>query len=124
VPLNGDQGYDATKTFALAVAEGLERQAPGDVVSRMQKALRAGKVLVDWSQNDEHKTTVSVWSLRAQPEPTASTPVAPDELERAVELGDPGRLRFTADAAAGRFERDGDGFAEALRLRQTLPALA
>ena len=75
VPLNTAVTYDQTKAFARAVAEYLEEQLPDLVVSKMQKNLRKGEILVDWSQNDDHKTTVSAYSLRAQDHPTVSTPV-------------------------------------------------
>src|SRR5450631_2322483 len=66
VPLNTATTYEQTKAFAHSLAEKMERKHPEHVVSRMQKALRKGKVLIDWSQNDEHKTTVNVYSLRAK----------------------------------------------------------
>ena len=75
--------YDDTKPFARAVAELIEKQHPKQVVSRMTKSLRGGKVLIDWSQNDDHKTTVCVYSLRAKERPTVSTPVTWDEVEAA-----------------------------------------
>src|SRR5207245_2723411 len=76
VPLNTPGvSYEDTKPFARAVAELLERERPERIVSNMKKSLRTGKVLVDWSQNDPHKTTVCVYSLRAKERPTASTPV-------------------------------------------------
>ena len=78
----------------------MERDHPEHVVSRMQKALRKGKVLIDWSQNDEHKTTVNVYSLRAKPQPTVSTPVNWQEVEStAKEGGAP--LEFTSGAPTG-----------------------
>jgi bifunctional non-homologous end joining protein LigD len=67
--------YEKTKAFAHAIAERMEREHPDQVVSRMQKALRTGKVLIDWSQNDEHQTTVNLYSLRAKERPTVSTPI-------------------------------------------------
>ena len=121
VPLNGDVTYEQTKPFARMVAETLERGAPELVVSRMTKSLRPGKVLIDWSQNDEHKTTVNVYSLRARERPTVSTPVAWEEVEAAVESGDAGSLVFEAGEVLERVERDGDLFAPLLSLRQTLP---
>jgi bifunctional non-homologous end joining protein LigD len=123
VPLNG-QGvtYDATKGFAKAVAELLEQAEPGLVVSRQTKALRPGKVLVDWSQNDEHKTTVCVYSLRARERPTVSTPVTWDEVEACARAGDPELLVFEARTVLERVERDGDLFADALSVVQSLPA--
>ncbi len=115
VPLNSaDVTYDDTKPFAKAVAELLEKQHPELVVSRMAKDLRPGKVLVDWSQNDEHKTTVCVYSLRAKERPTVSTPVTWDE----VEAGD---LRFEQHEVLERVARDGDLFAPVLALTQDLP---
>jgi bifunctional non-homologous end joining protein LigD len=115
VPLNDDDvTYDDTKPFAKAVAELLEKQHPELVVSRMSKDLRPGKVLVDWSQNDEHKTTVNVYSLRAKDRPTVSTPVTWDE----VEAGD---LSFEQHEVLERVARDGDLFAPVLTLTQELP---
>jgi bifunctional non-homologous end joining protein LigD len=124
VPLNDDVSYDETKPFARAVAQALERAEPDLVVSRMAKNLRKGKVLVDWSQNDEHKTTVSVYSLRARERPTVSTPVAWEEVTDAAEREDRGRLTFEAGEVLERVEEQGDLFAPVLKLRQELPASA
>ncbi|MEA2177943.1 MAG: bifunctional non-ous end joining protein LigD, partial [Solirubrobacteraceae bacterium] len=124
LPLNTEGvTYDDTKPFAKAVAELLEQQAGELVVSRMTKSLRPGKVFVDWSQNDEKKTTVNVYSLRARERPTVSTPVSWDEVRACAESGDPDMLVFTARDVLERVERDGDLFAEALSLRQELPRL-
>jgi len=123
VPLNTPTGYDQTKAFAHALARLLEKQHPDAVVSRMTKALRTGKVLVDWSQNDEHKTTVCVYSLRARPEPTASTPVTGDEVAAAWEKRDAGLLRFEAADVLARVEKHGDLFAPVLTMKQKLPEL-
>jgi bifunctional non-homologous end joining protein LigD len=101
----------------------LEREHPDQVVSRIQKALRKGKVLIDWSQNDKHKTTVSVYSLRARERPTVSTPVTWQELEAAMESRDPNRLSFDSDTILQRVERQGDLFAPVLTLKQRLPGL-
>ena len=122
VPLNSEVTYEDTKPFARMVAETLERGAPELVVSRMTKSLRPGKVLIDWSQNDEHKTTVNVYSLRARERPTVSTPVSWEEIEAAVEAGDASGLVFEAAEVLERVERDGDLFAPLLSLRQELPA--
>ena len=121
IPLNDEVTYERTKPFARMVAETLERGAPELVVSRMTKSLRPGKVLIDWSQNDEHKTTVNVYSLRARERPTVSTPVAWEEVEAAVASGDAGSLVFEADQVLERVARDGDLFASVLSLRQSLP---
>ncbi|GAC1320448.1 MAG: DNA ligase D [Thermoleophilaceae bacterium] len=123
VPLNSGATYDATKPFAKAVAELLEKQHPAAVVSRMSKELRPGKVLVDWSQNDEHKTTVCVYSLRAKERPTVSTPVTWDEVVHCLDSGDPDELSFDWRAVLARVERGGDLFAETLTLAQELPRL-
>ncbi|HEX8066421.1 MAG TPA: DNA ligase D [Thermoleophilaceae bacterium] len=122
VPLNVETSYDETKPFARAVAELLEKQHPDHVVSRMTKSLRPGKVLVDWSQNDEHKTTVCVYSLRARERPTVSTPVRWDEVEACAREGDPAILTFEADRALARVEEDGDLMAPLLTLEQELPS--
>jgi len=123
VPLNTDVGYDRTKPFSRSVAETLERQLPDRVVSRMTKSLRPGKVLVDWSQNDDSKTTVCVYSLRAKERPTVSTPVEWDEVERALTEGDPELLSFDSHAVLDRVEERGDLFAPVLSERQELPDL-
>src|SRR5207248_1603435 len=79
VPLNTPVDYDTgTKAFSYAVAQMLEKRFPREVVSNQKRELRTGKVLIDWSQNDEYKTTVSVYSLRARERPTVSTPVTWD----------------------------------------------
>ncbi|MGI8802352.1 MAG: DNA ligase D [Solirubrobacteraceae bacterium] len=123
VPLNTPTTYAETKPFAQAVAELVEKQHPELVVSRMSKQLRPGRVFIDWSQNDQHKTTVSVYSLRARAGPSVSVPLAWGEVERALRLGDPARLRFEAADMEDRIARHGDLFAPMLDLRQTLPRL-
>jgi bifunctional non-homologous end joining protein LigD len=89
----------------------------------MTKAIRPGKVLVDWSQNHQHKTTVSVYSLRARPQPTVSTPVTWAEVE-AIAGGDRSVSIFEAPAVLDRVAKVGDLFAPLLTTRQTLPKLA
>jgi bifunctional non-homologous end joining protein LigD len=124
VPLNSpDVTYDHTKPFAKAVAELLEQEEPDLVVSRMTKALRKGKVLVDWSQNDEHKTTVCVYSLRARDRPTVSTPVEWDEVEAVARSADADRLSFEFRQVLERVSERGDLFAPVLSVVQQLPAL-
>ena len=122
VPLNTDVTYEQTKPFAKAVAETMENGMPDKVVSRMTKTLRRGKVLVDWGQNDRHKSTVCVYSLRGKDRPTASVPLAWDEVEAAASDGDASALYFEWTDALERVERDGDLFAPVLTLRQSLPA--
>ncbi len=123
VPLNSAVTYDDTKPFAKAVAELLEGEAPEKVVSRQSKDLRKGKVLVDWSQNDEHKTTVNVYSTRARERPTVSTPVTWDEVRACHEASDAELLTFTTDDVLRRVGSEGDLFAPALSLTQRLPKL-
>ena len=123
LPLNTPIGYAHTKPFARAVAELLEKQHPRAVVSRMTKHLRVGRVLVDWSQNDPHKTTVCVYSLRALAHPTISTPLAWEEVEQGARRRKPFQLSVEPPALLERVERHGDIFAPLLSLAQTLPEL-
>jgi bifunctional non-homologous end joining protein LigD len=123
VPLNTATDYDQTKGFAHALARLLEKQHPNEVLSVMTKELRKSKVFIDWSQNDEHKTTVSVYSLRARERPTVSTPVAWDEVQAALDANDPDLLRFEAPEVIERVERDGDLFGPVNTLKQKLPEL-
>jgi bifunctional non-homologous end joining protein LigD len=124
VPLNTSTSYDETKPFAHALARLLEQEHPDLVVSDMKKAIRTNKVFVDWSQNDEHKTTISVYSLRARERPTVSTPITWDEVERALKKKDAQLLVFEADQTLKRFEKMGDLFAPVQTLKQRLPNLA
>jgi bifunctional non-homologous end joining protein LigD len=121
VPLNRPSSYDETKPFAHAVAQVLARAYPDLVVERMKKDLRVGKILVDWSQNDPHKTTVSVYSLRARPRPTVSTPVTWAEVEKAARTRRGDALVFEAGDVLRRVKRRGDLFAPVLTKRQALP---
>ncbi len=121
VPLNTAVTYERTKAFAHGVAEWLEEHLPGLVVSRMSKALRKGKVFVDWSQNDDKKTTVCVYSLRAKEHPTVSTPLQWKEVAAAVKKK--ARLSFESDAVLARVKKHGDLFAPVLTLQQKLPSL-
>jgi bifunctional non-homologous end joining protein LigD len=121
LPLDARSTYDETKAFAHAIARLLERAHPDLVVERMTKSLRAGKVLVDWSQNDRNKTTVCVYSLRARPRPTVSTPLRWVEVERAVRIGRADALTFLAKDVLARVRRHGDLFAPVLSVSQRLP---
>ena len=123
VPLNTAVTYEETKPFAHEMARLLERQHPDKIVSDMKKALRNGKVLVDWSQNDDSKTTVCVYSLRAKDRPTVSTPVDWKEVEQCLKKGDPNLLVFTSDQVLERVKKNGDLFAPVVKLKQKLPAL-
>jgi bifunctional non-homologous end joining protein LigD len=123
VPLNSPISYDETKPFAHALARLLEDEHRELVVSDMKKALRTGKVLVDWSQNDEHKTTIAVYSLRARERPTVYTPVSWDEVEQALKKKDPALLRFESEQVLKRVDKLGDLFAPVLELKQKSPKL-
>ncbi|MGH9638097.1 MAG: non-homologous end-joining DNA ligase, partial [Candidatus Angelobacter sp.] len=123
VPLNSPVTYDQTKPFAKATARLLEARHPGQIVSDMKKALRVGKVFVDWSQNDDYKTTVCVYSLRAKDQPTVATPVGWKEVENCLKKGDPALLSFTSDQVLRRVQKHGDFFQPVLALEQKLPDL-
>src|SRR5438552_9944513 len=120
VPLYSWTSYEETKPCARSTAEALAASLPGLAVSNMSKSLRGGKVLVDWSQNDPHKTTVCVYSLRARERPTVSTPVSWDEVRRCLRKRDGGLLTFDSAEALRRVEKSGDLFAPVLALKQKL----
>jgi bifunctional non-homologous end joining protein LigD len=124
IPINSATTYDKTKAFSHAIAELLKSQRPEMVVSKMQKDLRSGKVLVDWSQNDDHKTTVNVYSLRAKDYPTVSTPVSWEEVESVVRKKNAKQLSFEAKEVLKRVEEMGDLFSPVLTLKQKLPSLS
>jgi bifunctional non-homologous end joining protein LigD len=123
LPLNTPVSYAHTKPFARAVAELLQKRHPELVVSRMTKRLRDGKVLIDWSQNDPHKTTVAIYSLRALPQPMISTPLQWGEVERGARRRREPQLSLGPAALLKRLQRSGDPFAEALTVAQALPEL-
>ncbi len=128
VPLNTPSkektSYEETKTFANAIARLLEHEHPDLVVSDMKKAVRTNKVFVDWSQNDQHKTTISVYSLRAREHPTVSTPIKWEEVEQALKKKDANRLVFESKDVLARVEKMGDLFAPVQTLKQKLPKLS
>lgn len=121
VPLNTPVSYAQTKRFANTLAHALEQAHPEHVVSRMQKSLRPGKVFIDWSQNDSHKTTVCVYSLRAKERPTVSAPVTWEEVADAWQKKDAQLLSFDAAQTLERVARLGDLFAPVLSVKQRLP---
>ena len=121
VPLNTPTTYRETKPFAKRIAELLEQRMPELVVSRMTKRLRPGRVLVDWSQNDAHKTTVNVYSTRARERPTVSTPVTWDEVSATLRERDEALLTFEVEDVLERAARDGDLFGPVVSLKQRLP---
>lgn len=123
VPLNTAVTYGDTGPFAHAVAMRLEDHHPKLIVTTQKKTERKNKVLVDWSQNAEHKTTVAVYSLRARDRPTVSTPVGWDEVERCRTKKDAGVLTFEADEVRRRVDENGDLFEPVRKLKQRLPRL-
>jgi bifunctional non-homologous end joining protein LigD len=123
LPLNSGATYDQTKPFAHAVARLLERDHPRLVVSVMERSKRKDKVFIDWSQNTASKTTVAVYSVRALPEPSVSTPVTWDELDDALVSGRADALRFHPDQVLDRVGRLGDLHHTVLKLFQELPRL-
>ena len=122
MPLNSPTTFDATKRFARRVAETLATRLPDRAVARADKRLRAGRVLVDWGQNDRHKSTVAPYSLRAKRErPTVSAPVTWDELQAAVDSRNEAALLLDPSEVLQRVDSLGDPFAPVLRRVQQLP---
>lgn len=124
VPLNTKTSYDETRPFAQAIAQIVAKQNPDDVLAKMgKKTDRSGKVLIDWYQNNERKTTIAVYSLRARDHPTVSTPVTWDEVEKAADSGKGDHLVFETTDVLKRLDDQGDLFAPVLELEQQLPEL-
>lgn len=121
VPLNTAVTYGQTKDLSRALAQHLESEHADLVTSNMSKAVRKGKVFVDWSQNDEHKTTICVYSLRAREEPTVSTPVTWDEVANCLKKKKADLLKFRSDKVLTRVEKTGDLFGPVEKLKQKLP---
>lgn len=123
VPLNTPASFEDTKPLARALGELVERDQPDKVTTNMKKSEREGRVFIDWSQNDDHKTTVCVYSLRAKEHPTVSTPLLWKEVEALARERDPALARFLPDDVLARVERHGDVFEPVLTLKQSLPVL-
>src|ERR1700686_1290079 len=121
VPLNSKATYVETKVVSKGLAELFEQQHPDLVVHKQLKELRTGKVLIDWSQNDEYKTTVNVYSLRARARPTVSTPVSWEEVEKCLKAKDPSLLVFDSDPVLARVAKHGDLFEPVIKKKQKLP---
>ena len=121
VPLNTSVTFDQTKDLSRALARHLEGEHGNLVTSNMSKSVRKGRVFVDWSQNDEHKTTICVYSLRARGEPTVSTPVTWDEVANCLKKKKVDLLKFRSDKVIARIEKSGDLFAPVEKLKQKLP---
>jgi bifunctional non-homologous end joining protein LigD len=124
VPLNTKVTYEETRPFAQALAKVVAKQSPDEVLAKMgKKTDRSGKVLIDWYQNNERKTTIAVYSLRAREHPTVSTPITWEEVEAAAESGEGDHLVFEAGEVLERIEEHGDLFAPVLEMEQELPKL-
>ena len=121
VPLNTQVTYDETKVVSKGLAQLFEERHPDLVVHKQLKELRTGRVLIDWSQNDQYKTTVNVYSLRARSRPTVSTPVSWEEVEGCLKAGDPSLLVFDSDQVLGRVAKLGDLFEPVVKQKQKLP---
>jgi bifunctional non-homologous end joining protein LigD len=123
VPVGAHVGYERTRTFAHVVARLIERSHPDLVVTTQERAVRKGKVLIDWGQNTASKTTVCVYSLRPRPQPSVSTPVHWEEVEAAMKAGDAERLRFRPEQVLARVDKEGDLMADVLVGEGDLPEL-
>jgi bifunctional non-homologous end joining protein LigD len=124
VPLNNKTTYEETRPFGQALAQVVANQDPESILAKMgKKTDRSGKVFIDWYQNNERKTTISVYSLRARERPTCSTPITWDEVAQAAETGKGDHLVFETKDVLERIEKHGDLFAPVLELEQSLPAL-
>ena len=123
VPITPGVAYERTKDLAHSVAAGLSASHPSLVVEKMDKAIRPGRVLIDWSQNHPTKTTIGVYSLRATEAPRVSTPVTWDEVEGLVGGSGASNLSFGPEDVFRRLNEGGDLFAPVAELRQELPVL-
>jgi bifunctional non-homologous end joining protein LigD len=121
VPLNSGATYVETKVVSKGLAQLFEEHHPDLVVHKQLKELRTGRVLIDWSQNDEYKTTVNVYSLRARARPTVSTPVSWEEVEKCLKVGDPSLLVFDSEQVLARVKKLGDLFEPVAKKKQKLP---
>ncbi len=121
VPLNTKVTYVETKVVSKGLAQLFEEKHPDLVVHKQLKELRTGRVLIDWSQNDQYKTTVNVYSLRARTRPTVSTPVTWAEVEKCLKAKDPSLLVFDSDQVLARVAKHGDLFEPVIKKKQKLP---
>jgi bifunctional non-homologous end joining protein LigD len=119
-PISGTQSADVVSAYAKRVAEELAAMVPGSITAKMAKAIRPGKIFIDWSQNNAAKTTVTPYSLRAQASPTASTPLTWDEVEAVATGAEPPR-QFLAAEVLERVEVHGDLLADLLIEGPALP---
>jgi bifunctional non-homologous end joining protein LigD len=119
-PISGTQDSEVVSAYAKKVAEELAAMVPKSITAKMARNLRPGKIFIDWSQNAAAKTTVTPYSLRAQPQPTASTPLTWDEVE-AMGTGDEPARQFPATEVLARVEEHGDLLADLLTPGPALP---
>jgi bifunctional non-homologous end joining protein LigD len=119
-PISGTQDADVVSAYTRRIAEELARMVPGSITAKMAKAVRPGKVFIDWSQNNAAKTTVTPYSLRAQETPTASTPLTWDEVEAWATGAEPPR-QFRSDEVLDRVGQHGDLLGDLLELGPVLP---
>jgi bifunctional non-homologous end joining protein LigD len=120
-PISGTQNSELVSAYAKKVAEELAVMVPGSITAKMAKAVRPGKIFIDWSQNNAAKTTVTPYSLRAQEVPTASTPLTWDEVE-AVATGATEPRHYRSSELLDRVEKHGDLMEPLLTLGPALPA--
>lgn len=120
-PISGTQNSEVVSSYAKRVAEELAAMVPGSITAKMAKAIRPGKVFIDWSQNNAAKTTVTPYSLRAQEVPTASTPLTWDEVE-AVATGAEEPHHYRSSEVLDRVEEHGDLMKPLLDPGPALPA--
>jgi bifunctional non-homologous end joining protein LigD len=114
VPLRPSRPWKEVHTMAHELARELEQTHPDEIVSNMRKDIRAGKILIDWSQNHAAKTTIAPYSLRARPQPTVSTPLTWDEVHNGTTRSGASALRFLASDVLARVAELGDLFAPLL----------
>lgn len=120
VPLNTAVTFEQTKAFAHAVASVVAEAHPKEALTKMAKKLRNKKVFIDWSQNDHHKTTVCVYSLRAREQPSVSTPMTWKEVEQGLKAQDAKKFFFSPEDVLKRVKKNGDLFDPVLTLKQKL----
>ncbi len=120
IPLNTPVTFDQTKQFAHDTAQLFAQKYPAEITANMKKSERGNRIFIDWSQNDSHKTTVCVYSLRAKEHPYVSMPLEWKEVEACARAKKDTAYQFTADKAVARVKKRGDLFKPVLTMKQTL----
>ena len=120
VPLDAAATFERTKHFSRELAVRLAKRHPDVVATEVSRERRAGRVLIDWRQNDPNRSVIAPYSMRSTPEPGVAAPLSWEEVEAA---GDPGEveLRFSPQGVLERLERGDDPFAAVPHLGQALP---